>query len=57
MTGEQPGAGIQKPDDIWDQILLAVELPGTTSAPKLQPIATRIVMLQSGMRAPYGGQS
>jgi Cu(I)/Ag(I) efflux system membrane protein CusA/SilA len=27
---------------------------GTTSAPKLQPIAARIVMLQSGMRAPMG---
>jgi Cu(I)/Ag(I) efflux system membrane protein CusA/SilA len=29
-------------------------VPGTTSAPKLQPIAARIVMLQSGMRAPMG---
>jgi len=29
-------------------------IPGTTSAPKLQPIATRLVMLQSGMRAPMG---
>lgn len=47
-------AGIQKPDDIWDQILKAVDMPGTTSAPKLQPIAARIVMLQSGMRAPMG---
>jgi Cu(I)/Ag(I) efflux system membrane protein CusA/SilA len=32
----------------------AAEIPGTTSAPKLQPIAARIVMLQSGMRAPLG---
>ena len=29
-------------------------MPGTTSAPKLQPIAARLVMLQSGLRAPMG---
>jgi len=29
-------------------------MPGVTSAPRLQPIAARIVMLQSGMRAPMG---
>ncbi len=45
---------IQSPDDIWDEIVKAARLPGTTSAPKLQPIAARIVMLQSGMRAPMG---
>jgi Cu(I)/Ag(I) efflux system membrane protein CusA/SilA len=45
---------IKSPDDIWDEIIKAGKLPGTTSAPKLQPIATRIVMLQSGMRAPMG---
>jgi Cu(I)/Ag(I) efflux system membrane protein CusA/SilA len=45
---------IQSPDDIWDEIVAAAKLPGTTSAPKLQPIAARIVMLQSGMRAPMG---
>jgi Cu(I)/Ag(I) efflux system membrane protein CusA/SilA len=45
---------IRGPDDIWDEILLAAEIPGMTSAPKLQPIAARIVMLQSGMRAPMG---
>ncbi|MFH1761157.1 MAG: efflux RND transporter permease subunit [bacterium] len=45
---------IIKPDDIWDEILKAARIPGTTSAPKLQPIAARIVMLQSGMRAPMG---
>jgi Cu(I)/Ag(I) efflux system membrane protein CusA/SilA len=45
---------IQSPDDIWDEIVAAGEIPGTTSAPKLQPIITRIVMLQSGMRAPMG---
>lgn len=45
---------IQSPDDIWDAIVEAATIPGTTSAPKLQPIAARIVMLQSGMRAPMG---
>ncbi|MFW5636064.1 MAG: efflux RND transporter permease subunit [Thermodesulfobacteriota bacterium] len=45
---------IQSPDDIWDEIVKAAAIPGTTSAPKLQPIAARIVMLQSGMRAPMG---
>jgi len=46
--------GIKNPDDIWDEIVKAGQIPGTTSAPKLQPIAARIVMLQSGMRAPMG---
>jgi Cu(I)/Ag(I) efflux system membrane protein CusA/SilA len=45
---------IKSPDDIWEEIVKAATIPGTTSAPKLQPIAARIVMLQSGMRAPMG---
>ncbi len=45
---------IQSPGDIWDEIVQAAQVPGTTSAPELQPIAARIVMLQSGMRAPMG---
>ncbi len=45
---------IRTPNDIWDEIVSAGAIPGTTSAPKLQPIAARIVMLQSGMRAPMG---
>jgi Cu(I)/Ag(I) efflux system membrane protein CusA/SilA len=45
---------IKTPDDIWDELVKAAKMPGTTSAPKLQPIAARIVMLQSGMRAPMG---
>lgn len=45
---------IRSPQDIWDEITVAAALPGTTSAPKLQPIATRLVMLQTGMRAPMG---
>ena len=45
---------IQSPDDIWDEIVQVVKIPGVTSAPKLQPIETRLVMLQTGMRAPMG---
>jgi Cu(I)/Ag(I) efflux system membrane protein CusA/SilA len=45
---------IRSPQDIWDEIVEAGRIPGTTSAPKLQPIETRLVMLQSGMRAPMG---
>jgi Cu(I)/Ag(I) efflux system membrane protein CusA/SilA len=45
---------IHSPDDIWQEIVRVAKIPGTTSAPKLQPIAARIVMLQSGMRAPMG---
>ncbi|MBC8479346.1 MAG: efflux RND transporter permease subunit, partial [FCB group bacterium] len=43
---------ILTPDHIWDELVKAAQIPGTTSAPKLQPISTRLVMLQSGMRAP-----
>ena len=52
--GRVPWPGIKRTDDIWDAIVKAAEVPGSTSAPKLQPIAARIVMLQSGMRAPMG---
>ena len=45
---------IQSPDDIWNAIVNVTKLPGVTSAPKLQPIETRLVMLQTGMRAPMG---
>lgn len=45
---------IRSPKDIWDEIIKAGKIVGTTSAPRLQPIAARIVMLQSGMRAPMG---
>lgn len=50
--GREAWPGIAKPDDIWDLIVSASEIPGTTSAPRLQPIAARIVMLQTGVRAP-----
>jgi len=52
--GRQSWSGIATPDDIWHEITEAGQVPGTTSAPRLQPIAARIVMLQSGMRAPMG---
>ncbi|GAB6096978.1 efflux RND transporter permease subunit [Desulfatiferula olefinivorans] len=45
---------IRSPDDIWAEIVEAATIPGVTSAPKLQPIETRLVMLQTGMRAPMG---
>lgn len=45
---------IQSPNDIWDEISKVTQLPGITSAPKLQPIETRLIMLQTGMRAPMG---
>lgn len=46
--------GIKSPDDIWNEIVKVTNLPGLTSAPKLQPIQTRLVMLSTGMRAPMG---
>lgn len=45
---------IKKPDDIWNEIVKVTNIPGLTSAPKLQPIETRLVMLSTGMRAPMG---
>ncbi len=45
---------IQSADDIWSEILRASDIPGVTSAPKLQPIETRLIMLQTGMRANMG---
>jgi Cu(I)/Ag(I) efflux system membrane protein CusA/SilA len=45
---------IKSPDDIWEEIVKVTNIPGLTSAPKLQPIQTRLVMLSTGMRAPMG---
>lgn len=45
---------IRTPKDIWDEIVAVTDHPAVTSAPILMPIAARIVMLQSGMRAPMG---
>ena len=43
---------IRTQQDIWDEIVAVAQVPGLTSAPLLQPISARIVMLQSGIRAP-----
>ena len=45
---------IESPDDVWEEIVKTTNIPGMTSAPKLQPIATRLIMLSTGMRAPIG---
>ncbi|MCA6074072.1 efflux RND transporter permease subunit [Fulvivirga sedimenti] len=45
---------IKSPEDIWQEIVTSTNIPGVTSSPKLQPIETRLVMLQTGMRAPMG---
>ncbi|MBT8470285.1 MAG: efflux RND transporter permease subunit, partial [Deltaproteobacteria bacterium] len=45
---------IRSPQDIWNEIVKAANAPGLTSASMLMPINTRIIMLQSGMRAPMG---
>jgi Cu(I)/Ag(I) efflux system membrane protein CusA/SilA len=45
---------IKTPNDIWNEIVKVTNIPGLTSAPKLQPIETRLVMLSTGMRAPMG---
>ncbi|MCC5880039.1 MAG: efflux RND transporter permease subunit [Idiomarina sp.] len=45
---------IRSPADIWTEITAAAEVPGVTSAPRLQPIETRQLMLQTGMRASMG---
>ncbi len=52
--GRAAWAGVENPDDIWQEISRVTAMPGVTSAPKLQPIETRIIMLQTGMRAPMG---
>ncbi len=38
--------------DVWDQINSVATLPGVTPASPLQPIEGRVVMLQSGIKAP-----
>ncbi|RMF45202.1 MAG: efflux RND transporter permease subunit [Planctomycetota bacterium] len=40
------------PRDIWDEINRVATLPGVTPASALQPIEGRVVMLQSGIKAP-----
>ncbi|MCA9012149.1 MAG: efflux RND transporter permease subunit, partial [Planctomycetaceae bacterium] len=38
--------------DVWEEINRAATLPGVTPASALQPIEGRVVMLQSGIKAP-----
>ena len=45
---------IRSPDDIWSAIEEAARIPGMTTASMIQPIETRRIMLQTGMRAPMG---
>ncbi|MDP3312022.1 efflux RND transporter permease subunit [Lutibacter sp.] len=45
---------IKNSNDIWNEIVKVTNIPGLTSAPKLQPIEARLVMLSTGMRAPMG---
>ncbi len=45
---------VTSPGDIWKQIEAAAAIPGMTTASMLQPIETRRIMLQTGMRAPMG---
>ena len=41
-----------EPRDVWDEINRVATLPGVTPASALQPIEGRVVMLQSGIKAP-----
>lgn len=45
---------IRSEDDIWNEIVKASDVPGLTGSPKLQPIATRQVMLSTGMKSSMG---
>lgn len=45
---------IKTPEDIWREITRVAQTPGLTSAPRLMPIATRVLMLQTGLRAALG---
>lgn len=52
--GRRPWKGVDRPDDIWDAIVEAANIPGTTTPSRLQPISARMVMLQSGIRSSMG---
>lgn len=48
-------AHIEDVDDIWDEITgIVQQIPGLTLPPKLQPIETRLLMLQTGIRSSMG---
>jgi copper/silver efflux system protein len=52
LKPEASGAKASPSIDIWDQINAVATLPGVTPASPLQPIEGRVVMLQSGIKAP-----
>ena len=52
--GRTPWPGVRRADDIWERIVAAAQMPGTTTASRLQPISARMVMLQSGIRSAMG---
>jgi Cu(I)/Ag(I) efflux system membrane protein CusA/SilA len=45
---------VREPMDIWRLIEEAAAVPGMTTASMIQPIETRRIMLQTGLRAPMG---
>ncbi|WP_350291312.1 efflux RND transporter permease subunit [uncultured Croceitalea sp.] len=47
-------AQIKNEGDIWNEIAKITRFPGVTSSPRLQPIETRLIMLQTGMRSNLG---
>ncbi|SCA63077.1 hypothetical protein SCG7086_AI_00200 [Chlamydiales bacterium SCGC AG-110-P3] len=53
-TGRMAWNGVKSSDDIWQEIQRFGAVPGSTIPSQLQPIMTRIMMLQTGMRAPMG---
>ncbi len=52
--GSPAWPGIRRSADIWQQITEKATMPQVTSAPILQPISARTVMLQTGMRSRLG---
>ena len=45
---------IRKPDDIWREVQRVGKVPGANVPSKLQPIQTRLLMLQTGMTGKIG---
>ncbi len=45
---------IKSMNDVWNEIVKAADVPGTTVAPRLEPIAGRVEMLSTGMRSAMG---
>ena len=52
--GRNAWPGINTESDIWQMIDQSTRITGLTVAPRLQPIETRLIMLQTGLRAPFG---